>query len=202
VSRVAELWATEGVVYAAGGSIAATGVGDNGPALVDDSCMMHRQDNLFADYFPEGTKFGDSEGAIDTFYFPANEAAPVVVRGTGAAAFRDAPEVWAVMEYYGSAEYADNRQTAQVSRAGGEPGGETLSGYLSANSNANRDLYSPLEQGFVDVLGAGDPTVLDGSDQMPREVGYGTFREQATALVSGDVTAQQAADAIEASWPN
>ncbi|MDQ3739290.1 MAG: extracellular solute-binding protein, partial [Actinomycetota bacterium] len=200
MSQVAELWATEGAVYAAAGSIAATNVGDNGPALVDGNCMMHRQDSLFATYFPEGTMFGDGEGAIDTFYFPANEGTPVVVRGTGAAAFRDAPEVWAVMEYYGSAEYADNRQTAQATRGGGESG-STVPPYLSANSNVDQDLYSELEQGFLDVLRTGDPTVLDGSDQMPGEVGYGTFRREAIALVIGDTTAQQAADAIEASWP-
>ena len=101
--QVADLWATEGMVYAAGGSIAATPFGDNAQALVDGNCMMHRQANFFASFFPEGTEFGDGPGAIDTFYFPSTtRSAPILVAGTSAAAFRDAPEVWAVMNYYGS----------------------------------------------------------------------------------------------------
>jgi len=202
MTTVADLWAAEGGVYAAGGSIASTPFGDNGQALVDGECMMHRQANFFAAFFPRGTKFGDGAGAIDTFYFPSNEGAPVLVAGTSAAAFRDAPEVWAVMEYYGSAEYADNRQTTQLARLGGKPGGELISGYMSANLNANQDNYSPLEQGFLEVLRTGDPAGFDGSDQMPGEVGSGTFWREATALVSGETTPEEAANAIEESWPS
>ncbi len=201
MTTVADLWAAEGAVYAAGGSIASTPFGDNGQALVDGQCMMHRQANFFAAFFPEGTEFGDGEGAIDTFYFPSNEGAPVLVAGTSAAAFRDAPEVWAVMEYYGSAGYADNRQVAQLARKGAEPGGDIISGFLSANQNATPDNYSPLEQSFLEVLATGDPAGFDGSDQMPGEVGSGTFWREATALVSGDTDPQAAADAIEESWP-
>ncbi|MEJ7720764.1 MAG: hypothetical protein WKF58_10090 [Ilumatobacteraceae bacterium] len=170
---------------------------------MDGECMMHRQANFFASFFPEGTAFGDGEGEIDTFYFPgaSAEESPVLVAGTSAAAFRDAPEVWAVMEYYGSSEYADNRQVAQLARKGGEPGGDVISGYLSANLNANQDNYSPLEQGFLEVLATGDPAGFDASDQMPGEVGSGTFWREATALVNGETDPQAAADAIEDSWP-
>lgn len=202
MTQVADLWATEGAVYAAGGSISATPFGDNGQALVDGQCMMHRQANFFAAFFPEGTEFGDAEGAIDTFYFPSTgEEKPVLVAGTAAAAFRDAPEVWAVMEYYGSAEYADNRQVAQLARLGAERG-EIVSGYMSANLNANQDNYSELEQGFLEVLRTGDPAGFDASDQMPGEVGSGSFWEEATALVNGETDPQGAADAIEDSWPS
>ncbi len=71
MQQVADLWATEGMVYAAGGSISATPFGDNAQALADGNCMMHRQANFFAAFFPEGTEYGDGPGAIDTFYFPA-----------------------------------------------------------------------------------------------------------------------------------
>ena len=121
--------------------------------------------------------------------------------GTSVAAFRDAPEVWAVMEYYGSPEYADNRQTAQLERKGGEPGGEVISGFLSANTNANQDNYSDLEKDFLEVLATADPAGFDASDQMPGEVGSGTFWREATELVSGETDPESAADAIEESWP-
>ncbi|CAN5776246.1 ABC transporter substrate-binding protein [soil metagenome] len=201
MKTISDLWAKPDTVYAAGGTIASTPMGENGQALVDGKCMMHRQANFFAAFFPEGTEFGDAEGAIDTFYFPSNEGAPVLVAGTAAAAFRDAPEVWAVMEYYGSVEYADVRQTAQLARKGGEPGSDIISGFLSANESANPENYSALEQGFLEVLATGDPAGFDGSDQMPGEVGSGTFWSEATKLVSGGTDAQAAADAIEDSWP-
>ena len=200
MTTVNELWSAEGAVYAAGGSIVATPFGDNGQALVDGECFMHRQANFFAAFFPEGTVFG--EEGIDTFYFPSNEGAPVLVAGTSAAAFRDAPEVWAVMEYYASAAYADNRQVAQLARKGGEPGGEVISGFLSANLNKDEGNYNELESGFLEVLATGDPAGFDGSDDMPGEVGSGSFWREATSLVNGDTDPQAAADAIEDSWPS
>ena len=163
--------------------------------------MMHRQANFFASFFPEGTVFGDGEGAIDTFYFPSDEGAPVLVAGTSAAAFRDAPEVWAVMNYYASSDYANNRQVAQLERKGQEAGRD-ISGYLSAATGADPANYSALEQGFLEVLATGTPAGFDASDQMPGEVGSGTFWREATALVNGDTDAQAAADAIEESWPS
>jgi alpha-glucoside transport system substrate-binding protein len=201
MTYVNDLWSKDGAVYAAGGSIAATPFGDNAQALVDGKCMMHRQANFFASFFPEGTAFGDAEGAIDTFYFPSNEGAPVLVAGTSAAAFRDAPEVWAVMNYYASSDYANNRQTAQLARKG-QTAGRDISGFLSAAKGADPANYSPLEKGFLEVLATGTPAGFDASDQMPAEVGSGTFWREATALVNGETTPQEAADAIEASWPS
>jgi alpha-glucoside transport system substrate-binding protein len=203
MTTVNDLWQTEGAVYAAGGSIAATPFGDNAQALVDGNCMMHRQANFFASFFPADTAFGDGPGAIDVFYFPStSEEKPVLVAGTSAAAFRDAPEVWAVMNYYAGPAYADNRQVAQLARKGAAPGGDVVSGYISANQNANQENYNALEQGFLEVLATGSPAGFDGSDQMPGEVGSGTFWREATALVNGDTDAQAAADAIEDSWPS
>ena len=60
-----------------------------------------------------------------------------------------------------------------------------------------RYLYSPLEQGFLEVLETGYPAGFDASDQMPAEVGSGAFWREATALVNGEMDPQAAADAIE-----
>ena len=54
-NEVLELWNTPGMVFAAGGSIAATPFGDNGQPLVDNDCMMHRQASFYAAFIPEGT---------------------------------------------------------------------------------------------------------------------------------------------------
>ena len=45
------------------------------------------------------------------------------------------------------------------------------------------------------------PVAFDASDNMPAEVGTGTFWSEGTSLINGDIDAQEAADNIEASWP-
>ena len=47
-----------------------------------------------------------------------------------------------------------------------------------------------------------DPAAFDASDQMPAEVGSGTFWTEGTSFVNGDEDAKTAADNIEASWPS
>jgi alpha-glucoside transport system substrate-binding protein len=197
MNRVDELWTKEGAVYAAGGSIAATAFGDNGEPLVEGECMMHRQANFFSAFFPEGTEFGEGPGQVSTFYFPSDEGTPVLVGGISAGAFRDAPEVWQVMEYLGSAEFANARQAAQSERVGGGN-----SGFLTGNSNADQAGWNELEQSFLETLRTADPAAFDGSDQMPADVGSGSFWSEGTALVNGDQDAQMTADNIENSWPS
>jgi len=191
------MWTKDGASFSVGGSIAATAFGDNSEPLIDGDCMMHRQANFFAAFFPEGTEFGEGPDQVSTFYFPSDEGKPVLVGGINAAAFRDAPEVWQVMQYFGSPEFANARQTAQSERVGGGN-----SGYLTANLNADPSLYTPLEQSFLETLKTADPAAFDASDQMPADVGSGTFWSEGTSFVNGDEDAESATANIEASWPS
>jgi alpha-glucoside transport system substrate-binding protein len=191
------LWTKKGNVFASGGSIAATAFGDNGTPLVEGKCMMHRQASFYSAFFPDGTKFGDGPGEVNTFYFPADEGHPVLVGGINAGAFRDAPEVWKVMQYLGSPEFANARQAAQSKRVGGG-----LSGFLTGNTKADVTKWDPLEQLFIKTLQTADPAAFDASDQMPAEVGSGTFWTDGTSFVNGDEDAKTAAANIEASWPS
>ncbi len=196
-TEILDLWNIPGAVYAEGGTISSTFFGDNGRPLVEGDCMMHRQASFFSAFFPDGTPFGP-EG-VDVFYFPSVSGdRPVLGAGTLVAAFRDAPEVWAVMEYYATPQHADNRQRFQNLAQGG---GAVLSGFLSPNLNANLDLYQPLEQSFLDILFTAEVVRFDGSDLMPAAVGSGSFWSEATSAVNGDKTVEEAIDAIEASWP-
>ena len=133
---------------------------------------------------------------MSTFYFPSDDGHPVLVGGNAAAAFRDAPEVWQVMEYMGSAEFANARQTAESERVGGGN-----SGYLTGNSNADAALWSELEQSFIETLQTADPAAYDGADLMPAEVGSGVFWTEGTSFVNGDIDAATATDNIENAWP-
>lgn len=197
--EVLDLWNTQDAVFAVGGSISSTYFGDNGPPLVEGQCMMHRQASFFSAFFPEGTTFGP-EG-VDVFYFPSVTGdRPVLGAGTLVGAFRDAPEVWAVMKYYASPEYADNRQRLQA-LAQGSAEGPVLSGFLSPNLNADLNQYQPLEQSFLDILFTAEVVRFDGSDLMPAAVGAGSFWSEATSAVNGDKTVEDATQAVEDSWP-
>ena len=80
--------------------------------------------------------------------------------------------------------------------------GGGLSGFLTGNSGADTALWSELEQGFIEELQTADPAAFDASDQMPAEVGSGTFWTDGTSFVNGDEDAETAANNIEASWPS
>ena len=198
MQAVVDLWDTEGMVFASEGSIATTPFGANGEPLVNGDCLMHRQASFYAAFIPEGTAFADgSDDAVDVFYFPSNEGKPVLGAGTLVAAHNDRPEVWAVMEYFGSVEYADIRQAAQVELKGGG-----LSGFLSGANGVDLSQYTDLEKSFLDILASAETFRFDASDLMPADVGAGTFWTEGTSAVNGDKEVKDAADAIEASWPS
>ncbi len=195
---ILDIWNTPGNTFAAGGSIAATPFGGNGEPLANGDCAMHRQASFFAAFFPEGTTVGPGQ-QVDVFYFPsADDTTPVLTAGTYVSAFRDAPEVWAVMEYLTSAEYSTERQRAQATRVGGGAN----SGYLSANLNQDLSVYNELEQFFVQTLQNADPARFDASDLMPAAVGAGAFWTEGTSAVNGDKTVADAFAAIQAAWPS
>ena len=195
---ILDLWNAPGSVYAAGGSIAATAhSADLGQPLFDGTCAMVRQASFFGAFLPEGTLVAD-DGEVNVTYFPAADASssPVLVAGNSAAIFNDRPEVWAVMEYLGSSEYAEERQKAQREIKGGNN-----SGFLTANLDVDPSLWNELEGSFIAILGSADPSRFDGGDQMPAAVGSGSFWTEGTSAVNGDKTIEEAFTAIDASWP-
>ncbi|MDW3214524.1 MAG: ABC transporter substrate-binding protein [Ilumatobacteraceae bacterium] len=199
MQTVLDLW-TEDNVYANSGTIAATAFQDNGGPLVNGDCYMHRQASFYSAFIPEGTAFADgSEDAVDVFYFPDIDGSkPVLGAGTLAAAFNDRPEVHELLAYMATPDYAEARQTAQQALKGG---GDALSGFLSAVNGQDPSVYQPLEQSFLDILSESAIVRFDASDLMPADVGAGSFWTEGTSAVNGDITAQEAADTIEASWP-
>ena len=189
--EILEMWAAPGAVYGGPDAITSTQVFEPAGLLVDDLCLMHRQASFLGPRFPPG-----SEG-VGVFYFPgAPDDRPVLVSGTFAAAFRDAPEVWALMEYLGSAEYATERQEVQARLSAG-----VASGFLTANTAVDPGIFSPLERSMLDIQLSGEPVRFDGSDQMPAAVGTGSFWVQATRVVNGEIGVEEALEIIESTWP-
>ncbi len=196
--EIVDFWNEPGMVYAAGGTIAATPFGDSGGPLADGTCAMHRQASFYAAFIPEGVEVGPG-GDVDVFYFPAagDGRTPVLTAGTYLAVFRDAPEVWATVEYLASAEGSEERQRTQAERLGGGQ-----SGYLSANLEQDLSVYNDLERSFIEILQTADPARFDASDMMPGAVGAGTFWTEGTSAVNGDKSVAEAFEAIDASWPD
>ena len=194
---IRDLWDTPAATYAAGGTIATTLFGDNGPPLADGTCLMHRQANFFASFFPAETVYGPD--GVDVFYFPpvTEDVRPVLGGGVFPVQFADRPEVAAVMGYMASADYANARQTFQKLANGG--GETTISGFLSPHSGADQSLWAPLEQSFNAILAGAEIFRFDGSDNMPSAVNS-EFWRSATAFVNGDIDAVTAAAAIDANW--
>jgi alpha-glucoside transport system substrate-binding protein len=199
MQAVKDLWTDENV-FAAGGTISATNFGTPvAEAHLADDCYMVRHSNFFAGLYPAGTNFADESDpeAIDVFYFPdINGDGPVLTAGTVAGAFTDDEATMAVMEYLATSDYAETRQQKQTAELEG-----SISGYLSGAQGQDPSVYQPLEQRFLEILSTADFVRFDGGDLMPADVGAGSFWSEGTSLVNGDVTAEEAAANIQATWP-
>ncbi len=197
MQEILDLWNTEGAVFGGVESIASTHFASK-PAedLAADNCAMVRQASFFANFLPEGTS-----DQMDVFYFPSLSAddRPVMGGGNLTGAFNDNAATWAVMSYMGSAEYANTRQAAQKAAKGGDG---NLSGFNTANLNADKSLWEPLGQGFVSIMQEAAVFRFDGSDLMPADVGAGEFWTQATAMVNGEIDVAGGAAKIDAAWPS
>ena len=197
--EVLDLWSVPGAVHAGSGSIVTTGWQDNADPLVEGACLMHRQGVFYSALFPGGTPIADgSAEAVDVFYLPSvDENRPLVTAGAWAAAFADRPEVWTVMRYLGSADYANNRQAAQAEFAGTDG----HSGFLTAVNGVDRNLFSALDNSALDILAIAGPVRYDASDAMPAVIGSDVFWTASTDFVAGQITASEAAAEIDGAWP-
>ncbi len=158
------LWDTPGAVHASHGSIAASPWDASGELLAG-RCMMFRQASFIADSLPEGVKIGPL--GVEVFLLPGRTVAerPAVVTGEFAAAFRDAPEVWAVMAHLGSGVFTRSRHEALASRVG------TPTGFLSANLDQDLSGYVGIERRLTEIMQEATVSRYDASDLMPAAVG-------------------------------
>ena len=178
--------------YVAGGAaaVATTDFRDSPKGLFSSppQCYMHRQASFIPSFFPEGTVVGQD---ADFFYFPAyagkDLGKPVLGAGTLAFITKDTEASRAFIEWL-KTPIAHEVWMAQ-------------SGFLTPLKSANAETYgSDVARKMGDILLNATTFRFDGSDLMPGAVGAGTFW---TGMVdyTGGKSAQEVADAIEASWP-
>ncbi len=190
---VADIWFEEGNVAGGRDIIAQTGFQEAGLGVLSGDCGLHRQANFYAAQFVDaGATIGED---VDVFYLPTIEGNDfgdvLLTAGTYVVAFNDRPEIMQVIEYIGSAEYANARIAADKG------------GFLSPNLTHDTSLYSSdLDRFLADLLVTSDPQRFDASDLMPGEVGSGEWWRSGTDFVSGSIELQEFLDNTEEAWPS
>ena len=172
------------------GAVATTDFRDSPKGLFSSppQCYMHHQASFIPSFFPEGTAVGTD---ADFFYMPAyagkDLGKPVLGAGTLAFITKDSEASRAFIEWL-KTPIAHEVWMAQ-------------SGFLTPLKSANPATYgSDVARKMGDILLNSTTFRFDGSDLMPGAVGAGTFWTGMVDYVGGK-SAQEVADAIEASWP-
>jgi len=164
-----------------------------GPMFQDPpGCWLHRQASFINAFFPPEAEAGVD---YDWFPFPPIDQEGTLIAGEFAVAFRNAPEIQDFLDRFSSQEV----QCAQ--------GGETASSRLSPNIEVGPDCYANeilARSSEITTAALEDGTArFDASDQMPTEVGAGSFWTGMMDYMSrGQDSATQVLDDIEASWPS
>jgi len=184
---------TEGNVLGGQSAIASTNFGTAGNPMFDKngpSCWMYNQGSFITGFFPEAV-LADLDANVGVFGFPPAEAGgenPVIGGGDLAMLLSDNANAKTVMQYLSETDIGND--------AAGS------SSFISPHKDFDVSKY-PNETTKLIAGVAYESTALlfDGSDQMPGEVGAGTFWQDMTAWISGQEDLDTALKNIDASWP-
>lgn len=154
-------------------------------------CYLFKQGNFITQkgFFPDSVR-ATIDQTVGVFQFPGKTAADLPVEGGGdiAAAFNGAdPDTQAVMKFMLSPEFN---------------GGTAEGGWLSPHKTFDLSQYPDALTKQIAQIGYTASTFrFDGSDQMPGEVGSGTFWKDMTAWIANSEDLDTALKNIDASWP-
>jgi alpha-glucoside transport system substrate-binding protein len=187
-----ELLFTEGNTLGGRESIASTNFGTaaNPMFKAEPDCWMYKQGSFMTGFFQESAGVQDLDAEVGVFGFPPVEGGENPVLGGGD---------MAVM-------MTDDEATAQVMEWLAEPdiGNEAApnSSFISPHTTFDTSLYpTELTRQMADVAYNSSAFLFDGSDQMPGEVGAGSFWKEMTAWISGQTDLDTALTNIDESWP-
>ena len=188
-----ELMFTDGNVLGGREAISSTNFGTAGNPMFDEggpSCWMYKQGSFITGFFPEDI-VADLDTNVGVFGFPpAEEGGENPVLGGGDLAMllsekETAKEVIAMMA-----------ETDIGNDAAGS------SSFISPHKDFDVSLYpDELTRSVADVGYSASAFLFDGSDQMPGEVGAGSFWKDMTAWISGQQDLDTTLKNIDDSWP-
>jgi alpha-glucoside transport system substrate-binding protein len=176
-------------------AMAATRWEDAMQPLVADppGCFMARQGNFIIGFWPTEVQQA-AQDYVETFLLPPYEGGfdgqPVLGGGDLAAAFNDSEDVQTVLEALYTSDFGAVWAESE--------GSEFLSPYPDFDGSAYRN---EITAEIANLITEADAFRFDGSDQMPGQVGAGTFWTEMTAWVSGQTDLETALQNIEDSWP-
>ncbi len=188
-----ELLLAEGHTYGSRQAIASNNFATAANPMFEDppGCFMYRQGNFVArdGGFPNAV-LENIDDVVGVFPVPGEtaEEKPVLGGGDLASMFTESSDATKIMNYMASSDFGQDWAQAN--------------GFISPRTDFDTANY-PNETTTQMANIAYDSTtfVFDGSDQMPGEVGSGSFWRDMTAWISGQQDQQEALDQIEASWP-
>jgi alpha-glucoside transport system substrate-binding protein len=176
-------------------SIASNNFGTAAFPLFDEppGCFMYRQGNFVAQegVLPDEV-IADLDNVVGVFAMPGltAEDKPVLGGGDLAGIFsKDNESAQKLVQFLASSDFG----TKEYGASGN---------WISPRTDFDVSLY-PTEtwKKIAQVAYESTDFVFDGSDQMPGEVGSGSFWREMTAWISGGQDATTTLDNIEASWP-
>ena len=176
-------------------SIASSNFNTAANPMFDDppGCFMYRQGNFVATpgNFPDDV-IADIDNQVGVFPMPGltPEDKPVLGGGDLAGIFAQENEsAQKLVQFLSSAEFGTNGYAENGT-------------WFSARTDFDTSLYAnEVMRSIGEAAYQSTEFVFDGSDQMPGEVGSGSFWREMVAWISGGTDAQAALDNIEASWP-
>ena len=195
LQQMEELLLADGRTNGGRQSIASNNFGTAAFPLFDQppGCYMYRQGNFVAQegVLPDEV-IADLDNIVGVFAMPGKTAdeKPVLGGGDLAGIFaKDNESAQKLIQFLASADFG----TTEYGASGN---------WISPRTDFDVELY-PTETWKTIAQIAYDSTdfVFDGSDQMPGEVGSGSFWREMTAWISGGQDAKTTLDNIEASWP-
>jgi alpha-glucoside transport system substrate-binding protein len=190
----AKLMFTEGNVLGGRNAIASTNFGTAGNPMFDKGepgCWMYKQGSFITGFFPKDVT-ADLDANVGVFGFPPAEAGgdnPVLGGGDLAVLLDDSDSTKEAMKILSQTEVG-------VEAA-------PMSSFISPHIDFDQSNYpNDLTRSYADVAYKSTTFLFDGSDQMPGEVGAGSFWKQMTAWISGEVDLETALKNIDESWPS
>ena len=187
-----ELWFTEGNVLGGREAIASTNFGAAGTPMFDaePGCWLLKQGTFITTFFPKDVQANLDE-EVGVFGFPAAETGgenPVLGAGDLATMLSDDEDTQEVMRLL-----AETDTGTEAAKSGA---------YLSPHADFDPSGYpNEIMKTAASVASESSAFLFDGSDQMPGEVGAGSFWKEITAWVTGDQELEEALTNIDESWP-
>jgi alpha-glucoside transport system substrate-binding protein len=187
-----ELMFTEGNVLGGRDAISSTNFGTGGNPMFDKDpgCYMYKQGSFITGFFPDSVT-ADLDANVGVFGFPPPEGGenPVLGGGDLAVLMSDSDAAGDVMAMLSETDIGVEAAPS--------------SSFISPHKDFDLSLYpTELTKQVAQVGYDASVFLFDGSDQMPGEVGAGSFWKEMTAWISGDQDLDTTLKKIDDSWPS